>query len=142
MDSNLGGSGFDTICGPRHTVEETSRGITPCTPVQKGDGEEAEMEQEEDVESPLPNLMEMCYFFEQAGIGLNREEVIHIWLALKYLVDNHQLQRVRFWGKVFGTEQNYIIAEVEYKEGEDDEEEDEEVGHLPAEAAARVYEYE
>ena len=94
--------------------------------LQKGDGEE-EHEQDEEVETPLPNLMELAFYFEQAGVGLNREEVVRIWLALKNLVDTHPLQHVRFWGKVFGTEQNYIVAEVEYREGEEDEEEEEEV---------------
>ena len=72
--------------------------------------------------------MELSFFFEQAGVSLNREEMIRIWLALKNLVDTHNLQHVRFWGKVFGTEQNYYVAEVEYREGdEEQEEEDEEV---------------
>ena len=71
--------------------------------------------------------MELVYYFEQAGVGLNREEMIRIWLALKNLVDNNPLQHVRFWGKLFGTEQNYIVAEVEYREGEEEEEEEEEV---------------
>lgn len=92
----------------------------------KGDGDEGEAEPEEDVETPLPNLMELCFFFEQAGVGLNREEVIRIWLALKNLVDTHNLQHVRFWGKIFGTEQNYYVAEVEYREGDEEQEEDEE----------------
>jgi len=92
---------------------------------QKGDGEDADVEPEEEIETPLPNLMELCYYFEQAGIGLNREEVIRVWLALKNLVDNHPLQHVRFWGKMFGTEQNYYVAEVEYREGEEEEEEEE-----------------
>ncbi|CAH1791393.1 unnamed protein product [Owenia fusiformis] len=91
----------------------------------KGDGEE-EGAEEEDVETPLPNIMELAFFFEQAGVGLSREESVRIWLALKNLVDNHPLQHVRFWGKIFGTEQNYIVAEVEYREGEEEEEEEEE----------------
>ena len=96
------------------------------TNLQKGDPDEVE-EQDDDVETPLPNIMELVYFFEQAGIGLNREEMIRIWLALKNLVDNNPLQHVRFWGKLYGTEQNYIVAEVEYREGEEEEEEEEEV---------------
>lgn len=91
----------------------------------KGDGED-EQEPDEDIETPLPNLMELVFYFEQAGVGLNREEMIRIWLALKNLVDNHPLQHVRFWGKLYGTEQNYVVAEVEYREGEDEEEEEEE----------------
>ena len=102
--------------------------VSPSLSLQKGDAEEEAVEQEEDVETPLPNLMELCFFFEQAGVGLNREEIIRIWLALKNLVDTHPLLHVRFWGKIFGTQQNYIIAEVEYREGEEEEEEEEEVG--------------
>ncbi|KAL8621482.1 hypothetical protein ACOMHN_058243 [Nucella lapillus] len=92
----------------------------------KGEGEEDEAAQDEEVETPLPNLMELCFYFEQAGIGLNREEMIRVWLALKNLVDNHPLQHVRFWGKLLGTEQNYYVAEVEYREGDEEEEEEEE----------------
>ena len=53
---------------------------------------------------------------------------MRIHLALKQLVDNYPLQSCRFWGKIFGTEKNYIVAEVEYREGEEEEEEEEEVG--------------
>lgn len=63
--------------------------------VQKGDGEEDGEAQEEDVDTPLPNLMELSFYFEQAGIGMNREECYRVWLALKNLVDNHLLQHVR-----------------------------------------------
>lgn len=96
---------------------------------QRGDGTDAEPELEEEVESPLPNIMEQCFFFEQAGVGLSREEMIRIWLAMKTLVDTHPLEHTRFWGKLFGTEQNYIVAEVEYREGEDEAEEEEEVSY-------------
>ena len=93
---------------------------------QRGNGDEGDVEADtEDMESPLPNLMELCFYFEQAGVGLSREEVMRIWLALKQLNDNHPLQHIRFWGKIFGTEQNYYVAEVEYREGEDEEEEEE-----------------
>ena len=92
-----------------------------------GDESEDDIVQDEEVETPLPNIMELCFYFEQSGIGLNREEMIRVWLALKSLVDNYPLQHVRFWGKIFGTEQNYYIAEVEYREGDEEEEEEEEV---------------
>ena len=73
--------------------------------------------------------MELFFYFEQAGVGINREELMRIFLALKNLVDNHPLQHVRFWGKLLGTEQNYIVAEVEYSEGQEEEEEEEEASH-------------
>ncbi len=88
----------------------------------KRDGEDEDnipVEQDE-VETPLPNLMELMYYFEQSGVGLGREEMFRVWLALKQLVDRYPLDSVRFWCKVFGTDQNYYIAEVKFQEGKDD----------------------
>jgi len=88
--------------------------------------EEESEDEEDDEESPLPNLMEHCFYFEQAGIGLSREEMFRIWMALKRLVKAHSFTTIRFWGKIFGLEQNYLVAEGEMEEGEDEEEEEEE----------------
>lgn len=71
--------------------------------------------------------MEQCFYFEQAGVGLCREEMIRIWLAMKTLTENYPTERCRFWGKIFGIQQNYIVVEADFREGEGDEEEDEEV---------------
>ena len=94
------------------------------------DGQVAVVPEENEDESPLPNIMELCFYFEQANIGLSREEIIRVWLALKKLIENQPVQNARFWGKVFGTEQNYYIAELEYRDGEeegdDSDDEDEE----------------
>ena len=59
--------------------------------------------------------MDITQYFEQAGVGLGREETFRIFLALKNLVDTHTLQNVRFWGKIMGTAKSYIVAEVEYR---------------------------
>ena len=45
---------------------------------------------------------------------------------MKKLVDVQPLQKVRFWGKIFGLEQNYYIVEAEYRDGEEPEEATEE----------------
>lgn len=66
---------------------------------------------------------ELGFFLEQAGVGLGREEMQRVFLALKHLVDSQPLQRCRLWGKILGTEGNYIVAEGEYREGEEEEEE-------------------
>ena len=50
------------------------------------------------METPLPDLMSLAFYFEQAGIGLSREEMFRVFLALKQLVDSKPLQMVRFWG--------------------------------------------
>lgn len=77
-------------------------------------------------ETPLPNVMETAFYFEQAGIGLSKDESYHILLALKKLISVQPIQSCRFWGKILGLEMNYIIAEVQYHEGEEEEEETEE----------------
>jgi radial spoke head protein 4A len=58
-----------------------------------------EPENDEDMETPLPDIMNLEFYFEQAGIGLSREEMFRVFLALKQLVDSKPLQSVRFWGK-------------------------------------------
>lgn len=87
------------------------------------EGEDEDVEGADDSETPLPNLGELSNFFEQAGVGIGREETFRIWLALKQLVEKYPLESIRFWGKVFGVEENYYIAEVKFQEGKDEEEE-------------------
>ncbi|KAL4601473.1 hypothetical protein GN956_G25897, partial [Arapaima gigas] len=79
---------------------------------------------EEDLmDTPLPNVPELAFYLEQAGVGLGKEEMHRVFLALKQLVDTQPLHRCRFWGKILGTENNYFVAEAEYREGEDEDEE-------------------
>ena len=35
------------------------------------------------------------------------------------------LENARFWGKIYGVEQNYIVVESDYVEGDEEEEEEE-----------------
>ncbi|NXR29770.1 RSH4A protein, partial [Cinclus mexicanus] len=89
----------------------------------KEDGEEEHEELEEEMGQPsLPNVMETAFYFEQAGIGLNKDESYYIFLALKNLINVQPIQTCRFWGKILGLEMNYIIAEVQLQEGEEEEE--------------------
>uniref|UniRef100_A0A4W6BXJ4 Radial spoke head 6 homolog A n=1 Tax=Lates calcarifer TaxID=8187 RepID=A0A4W6BXJ4_LATCA len=83
--------------------------------------EDADQE-DELVETPLPNVSEIGFYLEQAGVGLGREEMQRIFLALKQLVESQALLRCRLWGKILGTESSYIVAEAEYREGEEEEE--------------------
>ena len=57
---------------------------------------------------------------------MNREEVYRVFLAMKTLVNTQPIEKARFWGKIFGLHQNYYIAEVEFRDGEELEEEEEE----------------
>ncbi|NXC86736.1 RSH4A protein, partial [Cercotrichas coryphoeus] len=90
--------------------------------VKEGGGEEEEDLEEEMGQPSLPNVMETAFYFEQAGIGLNKDESYYIFLALKNLINVQPIQTCRFWGKILGLEMNYIIAEVQLQEGEEDEE--------------------
>ncbi|NXX41788.1 RSH4A protein, partial [Tricholaema leucomelas] len=92
----------------------------------KGNEEAKEELEEEPEDTLLPNVMETAFYFEQAGIGLSKDESYHIFLALKNLINVQPIQTCRFWGKILGLEMNYIIAEVQCQEGEEEEETEEE----------------
>lgn len=55
--------------------------------------------EEDQEEAPLPDLMELANYFEQAGVGIGREETFRIFLALKLLIDTQPIRACRFWGK-------------------------------------------
>lgn len=74
------------------------------------------------METPVPNVNEIGFYLEQAGVGLGREEMQRVFLALKQLVESQALLRCRLWGKILGKDSSYIIAEAEYREGEEEEE--------------------
>ncbi|XP_008633895.1 PREDICTED: LOW QUALITY PROTEIN: radial spoke head protein 4 homolog A-like [Corvus brachyrhynchos] len=88
-------------------------------------GDEEREELDEEIGQPsLPNVMETAFYFEQAGIGLDKDESYYIFLSLKNLINVQPIQTCRFWGKILGLEMNYIIAEVQLHEGEGGEEEE------------------
>ncbi|XP_006879074.1 PREDICTED: radial spoke head protein 4 homolog A [Elephantulus edwardii] len=93
----------------------------------QGNLEGADHDLEDEIaENALPNVMEAAFYFEQAGVCLGADETYRIFLALKQLTDTHPIHRCRFWGKILGLEMNYLVAEVEFREGEDEEEVEEE----------------
>ncbi|KAM6938697.1 radial spoke head protein 4 homolog A [Lycodopsis pacificus] len=81
-------------------------------------GPEEDDQEEKAMESPLPNMSVIGFYWEQAGVGLGREEMLRVFLALKQLVESQKLLRCRLWGKILGTESSYIVAEAEYRVGE------------------------
>nr|XP_040039460.1 radial spoke head protein 6 homolog A isoform X1 [Gasterosteus aculeatus aculeatus] len=72
------------------------------------------------METLHPNVREVGFYLEQAGVGLGREEMQRIFLALKQLVESQALLGCRLWGKILGTESSYIVAEAQYIEGEEE----------------------
>ncbi|XP_028409722.1 radial spoke head protein 4 homolog A-like [Dendronephthya gigantea] len=84
--------------------------------------EMADVDPDEEIETPLPDIMELAHYFHLGGVGINKQETFRVFLALKKLVDSNPILTCRFWGKMFGLQNNYYIAEVEFREGEDPEE--------------------
>ena len=70
-----------------------------------------------DLEVDLPNLMEECHNWEQAGVGINRDEYFILLVSMKILMENNaSICSIRLWGKMFGLMKNYYILECEVKD--------------------------
>ena len=69
--------------------------------------------------------MEKAFYFEQAGVGLSSDESFRVFMALKQLVEQQPIHTCRFWGKILGLSRSYLVAEVEFREGEEEAEEEE-----------------
>ncbi|XP_053463807.1 radial spoke head protein 6 homolog A [Nycticebus coucang] len=94
--------------------------------LRSGGGTEGEQEMEEEVtDTAVPNIMEAAFHFGQAGVGLSSDESFRVFLALKQLVEQQPIHMCRFWGKILGLRRNYLVAEVEFREGEEEGEEEE-----------------
>ncbi|NWW40322.1 RSH4A protein, partial [Panurus biarmicus] len=107
-----------------HLIPPTFEAAEKCKALFVKEGGDEEREELEEEMPSLPNVMETAFYFEQAGIGLNKDESYYIFLALKNLINAQPIQTCRFWGKILGLEMNYIIAEVQLREGEGEEEEE------------------
>jgi radial spoke head protein 4A len=125
-------SKVDTLIDKPEKSSETKLAEIQRTLYVKEGEEEESLGEQDDIETPLPNLQELSYYFEQAGVGLGREETFRVWLAMKQLVERYPLESIRFWGKLFGIEQNYYVVEVKFQEGKDEEEEEEAAGEEEA----------
>eukprot|EP00049_Salpingoeca_infusionum_P017728 m.354140 g.354140 ORF g.354140 m.354140 type:complete len:489 (-) comp16930_c0_seq1:291-1757(-) len=79
---------------------------------------------EEDDEQIVPNMPQLMQYFESADVGVGADESFRIFMALKQLAETQPLKSVTFWGKIFGLEKNYYIAEAQYREGEEPQPED------------------
>ncbi|CAF1519825.1 unnamed protein product [Adineta steineri] len=68
----------------------------------------------------MSNLLEVNNLFEQIGISLNKEEIYWIWLLMKDLLNEKaNIEKLRFWGKIFGLENNYYIVEADFNSCDD-----------------------
>ncbi|XP_075464879.1 radial spoke head protein 6 homolog A isoform X2 [Ascaphus truei] len=125
---------------PLHTQSEVPESYTKAenqrTLFTREAGEGPDIEGDvEMTDSPLPNILDLFHLLGQGGVSLGRDETVRISLALKRLTDTRPLQHCRLWGKILGTEGSYLVAEVEFREREDEDEEEgvEEEGSTPEE---------
>jgi radial spoke head protein 4A len=76
------------------------------------DEEEDEEKKPEPVQGHVPDMMTDASMLEWAGVNLGQEEVYKIMLSLRKLAAERGLASVRFFGKIFGTQSDYLIAET------------------------------
>ncbi|CAF1444669.1 unnamed protein product, partial [Adineta ricciae] len=71
---------------------------------------------ENNTEEILRNMLEIDNFFKIIGVGLNMErEIYWIWVSMKMLaIENPNIQKLRFWGKIFGMRNDYYIVEADF----------------------------
>ncbi|NXB10870.1 RSH4A protein, partial [Cnemophilus loriae] len=125
-----------------HLIPPTFEAAEKCKALFVKEGGEEEREEVEEEMPSLPNVMETAFYFEQAGIGLSKDECYYIFLSLKNLINVQPIQTCRFWGKILGLEMNYIIAEVQLREGGEEEETGEEGEETTAEGEKEMGEAE
>eukprot|EP00033_Pygsuia_biforma_P000794 GCRY01000926.1.p1 GENE.GCRY01000926.1~~GCRY01000926.1.p1 ORF type:complete len:867 (+),score=252.04 GCRY01000926.1:141-2741(+) len=93
------------------------------------DEEGEPIEEEELNEGEVENVNMNAFHFSQCGFAIGNQSVVTaLFLALQKLSQSQPLAKVRFFGKFFGIEKDYYIAEAEFKQGERgsmDEEEEE-----------------
>lgn len=60
----------------------------------------------------VQNFLEDSAMFRWAGIGFGQQESYHIGASLRKLAsDTPSIESLRFWGKILGTEADYLVAE-------------------------------
>jgi len=65
----------------------------------------------------IQNIVRDAVLIEQAGIGIKPYEATRIAVGLQRLANDFPVSTVRFWGRINGTECDYIVAECQFKAG-------------------------
>ncbi|KAL7746710.1 hypothetical protein RI367_007990 [Sorochytrium milnesiophthora] len=69
--------------------------------------------EEKETEGQIPDILDIAGVFEWAGITFGKEEMYLIALSISRLVIQKSLQSARLWGKIVGTQKDYIVVEAE-----------------------------
>lgn len=56
-----------------------------------------------------PNLMEEYYALKQCGISVGETNCLHLVNVLKTIATEYECSNVRFWGKILGYKDYYVI---------------------------------
>lgn len=64
------------------------------------------------------DMLQLLLYFEQVGLGLPKNEMFCLTVAMKKLVHTEPISSIRFWGVIYGMYNNYYIVETELKEEE------------------------
>ena len=70
---------------------------------------------------PISDIMEDRQLLRWAGIDLGEEECYRLRQALKRLSKEKSAKDIRFWGKIYGTVQDYYVVEGVGEAGEEEE---------------------
>lgn len=91
--------------------------------------EEGEEAPEKAVIGNVPDLLSMGKLFEWAGVTFGDNNFL-LQKSLARLVEKTGVPKIRFWGKIYGTERDYYIAEGFVEGGDEGEGEDEKPADL------------
>ena len=85
-----------------------------------GDDEEAEEPAEAAPVGFVPDLLEDARVYQWAGIGFGKQELYRLQKSLKKLAADSGAGKLKFFGKIRGTDNDYYIAEGEIEGGEEE----------------------
>ena len=86
-----------------------------------GDGEEEEAPEEVPPVGLVPDMLAESKIFQWAGIGFGQQELYRLQKSLKKLAADSGAARLRLFGKIRGTENDYYVAEGEVEGGDEEE---------------------
>lgn len=86
--------------------------MVPSAPWHKDSKKLFDLEPESVPTSYLAELPSQMPMFEFAGVGLSKEETYTIYLRMLQLQKEHKLLAVRFFGKILGTQRDYLVIEA------------------------------
>ena len=112
----MGGGGLDKVCMTRLNRRGENKTLVTST---QGLGEDGGEDLDPELEAlPMPNFLELAFYMHQASTGFSTDELLRIGLSVKKLIATEPLQKVRLWGKILGSDKNYIVIEGDWQEGE------------------------